>query len=120
MANPAGLDAQNAQRLAGILDRSPTLATLAEQVRRFADMICHLTGHQLTDWMTAARRTGIAELRSFVAGLERDYDAVHNGLTMPHSSGPVEGHVNRIKMLKRQMFGRANLDLLRIRVLHQT
>jgi transposase len=56
-------------------------------------------------------------LHPFAAGLRRDYDAVRNGLTLPHNSGPVEGHVNRIKMLKRQMYGRANLDLLRKRVL---
>ncbi len=62
----------------------------------------------------------ISELRSFAAGLERDFDAVRAGLTLPHSSGAVEGQVNRIKMLKRQMSGRANLDLLRIRVLHHT
>ncbi|WP_255687626.1 transposase [Pseudonocardia sp. TRM90224] len=55
--------------------------------------------------------------RRFVTGLRRDYDAVRNGLTLPHSSGPVEGNVNRIKMIKRQMYGRANFDLLRKRVL---
>ena len=50
--------------------------------------------------------------------MQRDYDTVRNGRTLPHNSGPVEGHVNRIKMLKRRMFGRANFDLLRKRVLH--
>ena len=54
---------------------------------------------------------------SFATGLRRDLPAVVNGLTLAHNSGPVEGHVNRIKMLKRQMFGRANLDLLRSRIL---
>jgi transposase len=56
-------------------------------------------------------------LRSFVLGLRRDQDAVTAGLTLPWSSGAVEGHVNRIKMLKRQMFGRAKSDLLRKRIL---
>jgi transposase len=50
-------------------------------------------------------------------GLKRDYQAVLNGLTLPYSSGKVEGNVNRIKMLKRQMYGRARFDLLRKRVL---
>jgi transposase len=49
--------------------------------------------------------------------MRHDHDAVRNGFTLPHSSGAVEGHVNRIKMIKRQMYGRANLDLLRKRVL---
>ena len=53
----------------------------------------------------------------FAQGLNQDLDAVTNGLTMPWSSGPVEGRVNHIKMIKRQMFGRAGLALLRKRVL---
>ncbi|MBB4911586.1 transposase [Actinophytocola algeriensis] len=57
-------------------------------------------------------------LHRFVRGLRRDYDAVLNGLTLPHNSGAVEGNVNRIKMIKRQMYGRANFDLLRKRILH--
>ncbi|MGW1680151.1 ISL3-like element ISAzba9 family transposase, partial [Saccharopolyspora sp. NPDC002376] len=56
-------------------------------------------------------------LHSFVLGLRRDQDAVTAGLTLPYNSGPVEGHVNRIKMIKRQMFGRAKPDLLRKRIL---
>jgi transposase len=56
-------------------------------------------------------------LRSFAAGLKRDHTAVVSGLTMPYSSGTVEGTVNRIKILKRQMYGRAKFDLLRKRVL---
>ena len=55
---------------------------------------------------------------SFARNLRRDQDAVRAGLTLRHSSGRVEGTVNKIKMLKRQMFGRASFDLLRTRVLH--
>jgi transposase len=58
-----------------------------------------------------------ADLHSFTHGLKRDYDAVLNGLTLPHSSGAVEGNVNRIKMIKRQMYGRASFGLLRKRVI---
>jgi transposase len=65
--------------------------------------------------MTAA--SGQPQLESFVAGLRRDQDAVTARLTLPWSSGVVEGHVNRIKMFKRQMYGRANPDLLRRRIL---
>ncbi len=59
----------------------------------------------------------IHELCSLAASLRKDWAAVQAGFTLPWSSGAVEGHVNRIKMLKRQMYGRANLDLLRCRVL---
>ncbi|WP_432420746.1 transposase [Nocardia farcinica] len=58
-------------------------------------------------------------MASFARNLRRDIDAVRNGLTLPYSSGPIEGQVNRIKMLKRQMFGRAKLDFLRKRTLLQ-
>jgi transposase len=51
-------------------------------------------------------------VRRFATGLYEDYKAVKAGVTLPWSSGPVEGHINRLKMLKRQMFGRAHLDLL--------
>lgn len=72
----------------------------------------------LEPWMTAALATGEPALRSFVTGLRADQDAiVTNSLSLPWSSGAVEGHVNRIKMLKRRMHGRASLDLLRRRVL---
>lgn len=56
-------------------------------------------------------------LHSFASSLERDWDAVVQGLTSRWNSGPVEGRVNHIKMLKRQMYGRAGLPLLRKRVL---
>ena len=71
----------------------------------------------LEPWMTAADATGEPALRSFVTGLRADQEAVTNGLSLRWSSGAVEGHVNRIKMLKRQMYGRAGPDLLRRRIL---
>ena len=51
-------------------------------------------------------------MQRFATGLHEDYAAVKAGVTLPWSTGPVEGHINRLKMLKRQMFGRARLDLL--------
>ena len=80
-------------------------------------MITGLTGQDLPQWMAAARDAGLPGIASFAKGLEQDLDAVTNGLTMTWSSGPVEGRVNHIKMIKRQMFGRASLPLLRKRVL---
>lgn len=56
--------------------------------------------------MNAVDADDLPALHSFVRGLRRDFDAVTAGLTLPWSSGPVEGHVNRIKMIKRQTFGR--------------
>ena len=63
-----------------------------------------------------ARTSGVPQLAGFAAGLVKDYDAVRNGLTLPYSSGAVEGNVCRLKAINRQMYGRANFDLLRLRV----
>jgi transposase len=76
-----------------------------------------LHGDRLHNWIARVEADRLPELHSFTAGLNRDLDAVVNGLSLPYSSGAVEGNVNRIKMLKRQMYGRASFDLLRKRVL---
>jgi transposase len=80
-------------------------------------MICDRADTDLPTWICAVRADDLPQLHAFADGLERDWDAVLAGLTLPWNSGPVEGHVNRIKMLKRQMYGRATLPLLRKRVL---
>lgn len=82
-------------------------------VRHFAEMTTHRRGRQLDAWMTAVLADDLPELHSFVTGLRRDQDAVTAGLTL----SPVEGHVNRLKTIKRQMYGHAKHDLLRKRVL---
>ncbi|MFF0430036.1 transposase [Streptomyces sp. NPDC004520] len=80
-------------------------------------MLTERRGERLSEWLDAVRQDDLPSLRTLVAGIDRDRDAVIAGLTLPWSSGVVEGHVNRIKMLKRQMFGRAGFVFLRKRVL---
>jgi transposase len=77
-----------------------------------------LDDEQLDTWMAAVEADDLPHPHRFVRGLRLDYDAVLNGLTLPHNSGAVEGNVNRIKMIKRQMYGQAKFDLLRKRILH--
>jgi transposase len=67
--------------------------------------------------LTAAADSGIRTLSQFAMGLRRDHAAVHAALSLPWSNGPTEGHINRLKCLKRQMYGRAKLDLLSQRLL---
>jgi hypothetical protein len=100
-----------------VREACPELDGLAEHVSRFAVMVTGLRGDRLNDWLTAVETDDRPELCSFAMGIRCDYDAVPNGLALRHNSGPVEGHVNRIRMIKRQMYGRANLDLLRKGVL---
>lgn len=115
--HPGRLRAEEERQLDDVLSRCPELAALRTHVHAFARMICDRTGTDLPAWIRAARADDLPQLHAFADGLERDWDAVLAGLTLPWSSGPVEGHVNRIKMLKRQMYGRASLPLLRKRVL---
>ena len=74
-------------------------------------------GDALAAWMTEASASGIAALARFAQGLQEDLAAIQAGLTLPWSNGAVEGHVNRLKLLKRQGYGRAGFALLRHRVL---
>jgi transposase len=74
-------------------------------------------GQHLDQWIMSVKAGDLPALHTFVTGLGQDLDAVVAGLSLRYSSGAVEGHNNKIKMLKRQMFGRANFDLLRKRVL---
>jgi transposase len=73
--------------------------------------------HRFDAWLTRAVASGVAPLQRLARGLLADYEAVNAGLRLPWSNGPVEGHITRLKLLKRQMFGRAKLDLLRRRFL---
>ncbi|GIF45187.1 hypothetical protein Axi01nite_94980 [Actinoplanes xinjiangensis] len=115
--HPDHLVERDTDRLRAILERCPELAAAADLVRSFAHMLTGLHGDRPGGWIVAAQQAGLPGITSFANGLTRDMDAVTAGLTLPHSSGPVEGNVNRIKMLKRQMYGRAGFDLLRKRVL---
>lgn len=117
MTDPANLNTTDTQKLHTILARSPVLQALAGHVRTFATMMRHLRGHQLPAWIDAVLADDLPHLHSFVTGVRYDLDAVTAGLTLPYSSGKVEGAVNRVKTIKRQMYGRANFDLLRRRIL---
>ena len=118
LRRPDHLEPGDQVRLKQVLAHCPQLDAAATHVAAFAEMMCGRHGEQLDDWLTAVEADDLPELHRFTAGIRRDYDAVRAGLTLEHSSGRVEGTVNKIKMLKRQMFGRANFDLLRTRVLH--
>jgi Transposase len=111
---PGKLTDADRAALALITARCKELSITRTLVREFADMLCHRQGEHLEGWAARAENSPVSELRSFSKGLRKDWAAVTAGLTVSYSSGPVEGHVNRIKMLKRQMYGRANPDLLRI------
>lgn len=111
------LDRKTVRRYARAAEPEQLLTEVGRRGSDFAGMTRHRQGRHLDTWIAQATSSGIPAIAGFADGLLEDYDAVRNGLTLEHSSGAVEGHVNRIKMIKRTMYGRANFDLLRRRVL---
>jgi transposase len=81
-------------------------------------MLAQRRGTDLDAWLVQAQHSGIAELKSFAQGIRRDYAAVRAAFSSKWSNGQVEGQVNRLKLMKRLMFGRAKFDVLRQRVLY--
>ena len=99
-------------RAAPVLQEGLALAT------EFAEMVRKESERPVAEWLDRAAQCVAAELRGFAEGLRQDEAAVGAALTEPWSNGPVEGQVNRLKVIKRQMYGRAGLQLLRARVLY--
>jgi transposase len=118
LRRPETLTDDEQAQLTAIRARCPHIDTLASHLRSFAEMMTRRTGQDdLEPWLTAAEASDLPQLRSFAHGIRIDQQAVTNGLTLPWNSGTVEGTVNKIKMLKRQMYGRASFKLLRKRVI---
>jgi transposase len=117
MRHPDRLRDDDRQQLAEFCARCPQVDAASGLVRAFAEILTTRSGQHLKDWIIAVRAEDLPDLHTFATGLEKDWDAVIQGLTTRWNSGPVEGRVNHIKMIKRQMFGRAKLPLLRKRVL---
>jgi len=111
------LTEEQATFLERLKQKSPKIELAQTLALDFFTMTRRREAAGLEHWIERAASSGIEELKRFGAGLRRDWDAVVAGLTLEWSSGPVEGQVNRLKMVKRQMFGRAGLALLRARVL---
>ncbi len=97
---------------------STQLAALHMLVQAFGQIVRKREGHRLGDWKQQVAESGLAEIQRFAKGLERDKEAVLAGLTVVHSNAQAEGFVNKLKLIKRQGYGRASFPLLRQRVLH--
>ena len=118
LSRPASLDPGDQAKLAVITASCPHLDALAGHIRSFAEMMTRRQGLlALEDWLTAVEADDQPQLHSFANGIRRDQQAVTAGLALPCSSAAMEGNVNKIKMIKRQMYGRAGFALLRKRVI---
>jgi transposase len=107
------------QQLAKLQAYGGEIAEAITLTQDFADLVRQRKADQLEAWLERAAASCLQAFQSFANGLRAEYAAVKAGVTLPWSTGPVEGQINRLKMLKRQMFGRANIDLLKQRVLYR-
>jgi transposase len=101
-----------AQQLAQLHAHSAEVAEAIELAQDFTRLVRQRQPEHFDPWLERASTSPLEAMQRFASGLRDDYAAVKAGVTLPWSSGPVEGHINRLKMVKRQMFGRAHLDLL--------
>jgi transposase len=97
----------------------PSLETAYCLVQEFVKMVRKREGLGLEAWLEQVRDCQIPELIRFGTGIERDQAPVQAALQLPYSTGVVEGHVHRLKLIKRMGYGRAGFPLLRRRVLYQ-
>ena len=102
-----------------LLRGNPVVAATCDLVRTFFTLLHDRQAGQLDPWLERANSCGVRELAAFAEGIRRDDKAIHAAFELPWSQGQTEGQVNRLKLLKRQMYGRAKFDLLRCRLLGQ-
>ena len=118
LTEPAELAAEEHALVQAVWERCAELKSSAELAREFAGMLRRRQAGEWEDWMRKVQEPGVArELRGFAEGLKQDEAAVRAALSLEWSNGQVEGQINRLKLIKRQMFGRAGFDLLRRRFL---
>lgn len=114
---PEELEAADRQRLQRLCQHAAEVQTAYELAQAFIQMVRQRTVALFDDWLACVEASNLPELQSFAVGLRRDYAAVRAALSLPYSNGQTEGQINRLKFIKRSMYGRAKFDLLRQRVL---
>lgn len=112
------LKAEEQENLRQLRQTSTDLETAYQLVKEFLHMVHELSGERLEEWLDKVEASHLQAFQSGVPGVQQDKDAVLAGLTLAWSNGPVEGQVNRLKLIKRSMYGQADLDLLKRRVLY--
>jgi transposase len=118
MRDPKTLEEGEREDLTLFCQASPALSRAYALIQDFRDMLHRREGERLDTWLEKVTGSGLSELQSFASGIEKDKAAVRAGLTWPINNGMVEGFVTKLKLIKRQMYGRAGFALLRQRVLH--
>lgn len=118
LRRPEKLRVEEQERLSKLRQIHPEVDRAYDLVQQFAHMLRTRSGERLDGWLEQVARSKLPELQSFAAGIEKDKDAVRAGLTWWINNGMVEGQVTKLKLIKRQGYGKAGFPLLRKRVLH--
>ena len=100
------------------LHKDPDISVVYPLAQQFASMIRERSADLLDTWLDTCLNAGVVQLYNFAIGIQQDYAAIQAALDTAWSNGQTEGQVNRLKFIKRQMYGRAHFDLLRLRVLY--
>jgi transposase len=96
-------------------DTWPDFAAMRQLAMRFRGIMRSGDLDKLTLWINDGRHCGLHAMQRFARSLQQDIEAVRNAMTEPWSNGQAEGQINRLKTLKRSMYGRAGVELLRAR-----
>ncbi len=118
MRESTDLSAHEQALLSRLQAACPAAATAYPLLQAFVRLIRERCAESLDGWFAAAMASAIPDLRSFAVALHEDAPALRAALQLPWSTSPVEGHITRLKLLKRQGYGRAGLDTLRCRMCH--
>jgi transposase len=118
MMKPEELEPDQKEYVGELQSLSPEISSGLKLVKEFQALLASKQANKFDDWRLSVEKSGLKELQSFSKGLMKDEAAVRAAMTYDWSNGQVEGSVNRLKMIKRMMFGRASFALLRARVLH--
>jgi transposase len=117
MKDADGLQEEEKSHLQALLVENQKLREIHQLAQSFQKMLSQKSPELLDDWLLKMEACGVKKLQNFASGLRQDYGAVKAALSCDWSNGQVEGQVNRLKMIKHQMYGRAHFDLLRLKVL---
>jgi transposase len=120
ISQPEKLEEKQKQQMEQIQAAHPDLDAVYRLTQEFVRMLAERGANDFSPWLKKAEQSHIPELQKFVRGIRRDYAAVKATFSSEIRNGQVEGQVHRLKVQKRQVYGRANFDLLRLRVFHRT
>jgi len=118
LRRPTDRTAEEQQVLGQVIEQCPDARVAYDLTERFLSLLRQHQAASLEAWLTDATQSGLPEFQRLASGLLTDHAAVAAAASLPYSNGQTEGQVNKLKALKRQMYGRAKFDLLRLRLLH--